>query len=86
MAKTFIAENDAKHDGVFTCYIYNRTFRTSKGLKQHQRSCLKNADISQPITTKEVPPDDTCHNPISSKDGIPTYKWGAYNDTIFEKT
>ena len=60
------------------CGNCKRTFRTDKGLKQHQRSCKHQANKGN-ITKYQ---DENCLPSIQHEI---TYRWGEVEDTVFEK-
>ena len=91
------------------CTTCKRSFRTVRGLNQHQRCCLKSSSGANKLTHPppiNVPVNDTEQHTQSSNDMKKTpdsplepppvidsvngtkqllYKWGIYNNDIFEK-
>ena len=47
MTKTIEVENDVVTGNKFTCKDCIRPFRTSRGLKQHMRTCIKHNNESK---------------------------------------
>ena len=67
------------------CTDCKRTFKTTRGLSQHLRSCLTKKTYSDSAKIAEPePPDMEIVDSNTIKNNQLVYKWGSYDNKTFE--